>query len=242
MVPWLCFITSQKLRVHAKWKRNVSENKRSPVLQIRLSRCWRTVFRNGYGRASEQATPTDSAQLLHSTVRQTSYVGVLLRLYGRVHRSSGFEYCEMDTDSANMTIVSACLDKVIKPTMREQYHRGLKGFCTDTDTEPDAGCHCFPRTCCTQHANYNKRTTGLFKIEYEGNEMIGLCSKMYIVAKQKNKYPKNKVAAYHLLRRNRTFKKNSVLTSRGLSTNLSSVRKGSARALLKSLCLSFEVW
>jgi hypothetical protein len=39
----------------------------------------------------------------------------------------------------------------------------------------------FPRECCQKHAQFDKRVPGLFKTEYEGDEMIGLCSKTYIV-------------------------------------------------------------
>ena len=92
---------------------------------------------------------------------------------------SDFEYCEMDTDSAYMAISGSCLDEVIKPDMRNKYERGLKGFCTDDQIEADANFHWFPRTCCSKHAKFDKRTPGLFKLEYQGDELIGLCSKTY---------------------------------------------------------------
>ena len=98
---------------------------------------------------------------------------------------SDFEYCEMDTDSAYMAISGSSLENVIKPEMRVSFEKGLKGFCTDTDIEADAVHHWFPRTCCTKHAKFDKRTPGLFKLEYQGDEMIGLCSKTYIVRKTK---------------------------------------------------------
>ena len=98
---------------------------------------------------------------------------------------SDFEYCEMDTDSAYMAISGSSLSDVIKPEMRERYQLGLKGFCTDKDIEADDVYHWFPRTCCPKHAKFDKRTPGLFKLEYQGQEMIGLCSKTYIVRKTK---------------------------------------------------------
>lgn len=64
-----------------------------------------------------------------------------------------------------------------------KYQEGLTGFCNDNEVEADAQYHWFPRTCCTKHAKYDKRTPGLFKLEYQGDEMIGLCSKTYIVQK-----------------------------------------------------------
>jgi hypothetical protein len=96
-----------------------------------------------------------------------------------------FEYCEMDTDSAYMAISGSSLENVIKPNMKDKYQRGLKGFCTNLEIEADTGYHWFPRTCCREHASYDKRTPGLFKLEYQGDEMISLCSKTYIVRSMK---------------------------------------------------------
>jgi len=86
---------------------------------------------------------------------------------------------------------------VIKPGMTDCYQRALTGCCRD-DVDPQW----FPRTCCTKHAKYDKRTTGLFKVEYEGDVMIGLCSKTYIVQKIKTVPTSNtRMAAFRLLRR-----------------------------------------
>ena len=114
---------------------------------------------------------------------------------------SDFEYCEMDTDSAYMAISGSSLEEVIKPEIREQYEQGLNGFCIDDiDIDANAIHHWFPRTCCSKHAKYDKRTPGLFKLEYQGDEMIGLCSKTYIVCKTKVIRPSSKrMAALHIL-------------------------------------------
>ena len=118
-----------------------------------------------------------------------------------------FEYCEMDTDSAYMAISGSNLEDVIKPEMRTQYLQGMKGFCTDMDIEADAQHHWFPRTCCAKHAKYDKRTPGLFKLEYQGNEMIGLCSKTYIVRKTKMVKPTStRVSASGLLNKAKGWK------------------------------------
>ncbi|XP_071137847.1 uncharacterized protein [Mytilus edulis] len=110
---------------------------------------------------------------------------------------SDFQYCEMDTDSAYMALSGPDLVSVIKPHLLDTYQRALIGCCRD-DFEPDW----LPRTCCTKHAKYDKRTPGLFKVEYEGDVMIGLCSKTYIVQKSKLVYTSNtKMAAFRLLRR-----------------------------------------
>ena len=42
----------------------------------------------------------------------------------------------------------------------------LKGFCTNTHPKADNIYHWFPRSCCLIHKSYDKRTPGLFKIEY----------------------------------------------------------------------------
>ena len=89
-----------------------------------------------------------------------------------------FQYCEMDTDSAYMALSGPSLVSVVKPHMCDAYQRALTGSCRD-DLDPEW----FPRTCCSKHAKYDKRTPGLFKVEYEGDVMIGLCSKTYIVQK-----------------------------------------------------------
>ncbi len=64
---------------------------------------------------------------------------------------SDFEYCEMDTDSAYIAISGERVEYLIKPeTMREF---------------KDDKCNWFPRTDTIEHAKYDKRTPGLFKVE-----------------------------------------------------------------------------
>ena len=41
--------------------------------------------------------------------------------------------------------------------------------------------HWFPRECCKNHKAFGKREAGLFKLEAEGEEMIALCSKTYVL-------------------------------------------------------------
>lgn len=91
---------------------------------------------------------------------------------------SDFEFIEMDTDSAYFAISADNIDKLIKPQFEELYQSQLKNNCTDNDV----GVLWFPRRCCDKHRIYDKRTPGLFKLEFEGNEMIGLCSKTYAIS------------------------------------------------------------
>ena len=60
-----------------------------------------------------------------------------------------FEYCEMDTDSAYMALSGPDFLSVVKPDMKARYLEGLEGYCQK---------HWFPRTCCSTHAKYDRRT------------------------------------------------------------------------------------
>ena len=64
---------------------------------------------------------------------------------------SDFEYCEMDTDSAYIAISGERVEDLIKPEV----------MC-ELENEK---CNWFPRTDTVEHARYDKRTPGLFKIE-----------------------------------------------------------------------------
>ena len=95
-----------------------------------------------------------------------------------------FEYLEMDTDSAYLALSKSNLSELIKPDLREKYLKGIKEFCHQECIESDTNFHWFPRECCSNHLTLDKRTPGLFKIEFEGDEMIGLCSKTYTVSRE----------------------------------------------------------
>ncbi|KAK3109123.1 hypothetical protein FSP39_023489 [Pinctada imbricata] len=84
---------------------------------------------------------------------------------------------EMDTDSNYLCISGETMSDVIKPEMRQSYEHHLRGFCRD-----DASPLFLPRECCDKHKKFDRRVPGLFKTEYEGDRMIGLCSKTYVVA------------------------------------------------------------
>lgn len=115
---------------------------------------------------------------------------------------SDFQYCEMDTDSAYMALSGPNLKSVIKPNLLSEYELGLTGFCRDyPEVAADAEFHWFPRTCCDKHNKYDKRAPGLFKLEYEGDSMIGLSSKTYIVSKVKTNPVSNTVITAHALLR-----------------------------------------
>ena len=98
-----------------------------------------------------------------------------------------FQYCEMDTDSAYIALAGESIDDLVVD--RENYfrHRSewLPAECCDehhkdyvnarisghpwTPTEP----------CCLARQMFDKRTPGLFKVEWRGDGFVGLCSKTY---------------------------------------------------------------
>jgi hypothetical protein len=85
---------------------------------------------------------------------------------------SDFQYIEMDTDSAYMALTGD-FENIVKPELREEFKTDKYKW--------------FPRTDTEEHKKLDKRTPGLFKIEYEGDGMVALCSKTYYVWGDKNK-------------------------------------------------------
>ena len=81
-----------------------------------------------------------------------------------IHHSD-FEMCEMDTDSAYLAISGNTLDEIIKPEKRALYEREKNKW--------------FPREDTPAHKAFDKRTPGLFKVEWEGVGIVALCSKTY---------------------------------------------------------------
>ena len=71
--------------------------------------------------------------------------------------------CEMDTDSAYITISGDSVESLVKPELRGEFEQDK--------------CNWFPHT--REHKAYDKRTPGLFKVEWEGQGIVGLCSKTY---------------------------------------------------------------
>ena len=87
--------------------------------------------------------------------------------------TSDFQMCEMDTDSAYLALSKDNLKSVIKPEKRVQYEREK--------------CQWFPRDDTAENHAFDKRTPGLFKIEWEVEGIIALCSKTYFCFGDQNK-------------------------------------------------------
>jgi len=95
-----------------------------------------------------------------SKLRMNSFYYDLVDKY--IDRSN-FQYIEMDCDSAYMALTGN-LEYLIKPELRNKFEFDKV--------------NCFPRL---DNLSYNKRTPGLFKVEFEGIGAIALCCKAYYV-------------------------------------------------------------
>ena len=166
------------------------------------------------------------------------YYDFMLRFVSR----ENFQYCEMDTDSAYMALAGPSLESVIKPEMLDVYQSGLNDFHEgDPQIEADADLHWFPRTCCDKHAKYDKRTVGLFKLEWQGDCLIGLCSKTYIVARSKvAKTSSTQMAAYRLLRRAKNLKPKPKVKRTRMHTETKFSSKGISKRRVKAPLATFK--
>ena len=100
-----------------------------------------------------------------------------------------FQYCEMDTDSAYIALAGESIDDLVTPEHRKHYfkHRSewLPAECCDEHKEEYVNTRLAGRSwtatesCCIARKAFDKRTPGLFKVEWRGNGFIGLCSKTY---------------------------------------------------------------
>ena len=102
-----------------------------------------------------------------------------------------FELCEMDTDSFYLALGTDNLDDAVYPDMREQYfserHLWLPSESCDDEHHRRTYIACktnfypwLPQPCCENCLVFDKRTPGLFKVEWEGTELTALNSKCYI--------------------------------------------------------------
>jgi hypothetical protein len=112
-----------------------------------------------------------------------------------------FELCEMDTDSLYLALATPSLELAVKPAMKERFKAEYKQWfprqaCSLHEDDffnsimtPNPPSPFNPATCsdCATIAAYDKRTPGLFKLEFKGDIMISLCSKTYFCRGDYNK-------------------------------------------------------
>ena len=91
-----------------------------------------------------------------------------------------FECIEQDTDSQYIAISGDRIESLIKPEMQDQFKSILQDNCHDNYDANETNYLC--RTCCTDHANFDFRTPGLFKVDCESaRETLALQSKTYLL-------------------------------------------------------------
>ena len=87
-----------------------------------------------------------------------------------------FEYCQKDTDSAYMALSGPNLESCVPNHLKAEFLKEKHNW--------------FPRDDTPEHAAYDKRVCGLFKLEYEGTRMVSLCAKSYCVHNDKRDHSK----------------------------------------------------
>jgi hypothetical protein len=118
------------------------------------------------------------------TILQLSKLRVLKMYYNYldyyIHRSD-YQLIHMDTDAVYLALAGPNMDSVVKRNKKKEYRKIMYGNCNDTLFEADDE-HYTPRNCCDKHKTHDSLILGLFKKEWEGQELIALNSKMYVGA------------------------------------------------------------
>ena len=141
----------------------------------------------------------------------------------------------MDMDSLYLALSATHLGDVVKPDMRQSYYDNYdKWFPSEVcDRHKDnfvRGKGTLAPNCdsCKGKKLYEKRTPGLFKLEYEGLGMISLCSKTYHCFGDYNKTSTKGLTKHHNTLDKDTFME--VLTTQlpGGGTNVGFKTQGTA--------------
>ena len=74
-----------------------------------------------------------------------------------------FECIEQETESQYIAISGDSIESLIKPEMQHQFNNILQDNCHDNYDATETNYLCC--ICCTDHANFDFRTPGLFKVE-----------------------------------------------------------------------------
>ena len=85
-----------------------------------------------------------------------------------------FQMCEMNMDSVYIAISGDNEESSLKPELKAEFEQDK--------------CNWFPRTDTAEHKAYDKRTSGLLKVEWEGQGIVGLCSKTYYCFGKKDNF------------------------------------------------------
>ena len=118
-----------------------------------------------------------------------------------------FQYCEMDKDPAYIALAVESIDGLVKADRRAHYFRHssqwLPAECCD-EHEYDYVCARIAgrpwtatETCCFARKAFDKRTPGLFKVEWCGDGFVGLCSETYYCFGATDKYSTKGLSKRH---------------------------------------------
>ncbi|KAL8598698.1 hypothetical protein ACOMHN_033262 [Nucella lapillus] len=108
-----------------------------------------------------------------------------------------FQLCEMDTDSLYMALSKESLEKAVRPDLRLQFYQDWRNWfpaqaCDDHHEDfvntKRKGKDWTPHPCCVTRQKLDKRTPGLFKLEYKGDGIVALCSKTYYCFGESDKF------------------------------------------------------
>ena len=112
-----------------------------------------------------------------------------------------------DTDSAYLALAGESVDALVTPTLRDHYfrHRSewLPSECCDEHRDEYVRCRLVDRSwvgdgeCCKARRAFDKRTPGLFKVEWSGDGFVGLCSKTYYCFGTTDKYSTKGLSKRH---------------------------------------------
>ena len=117
-----------------------------------------------------------------------------------------YQYIEMDTDSAYVAIAGQSIEELVRPHLTsefyQEWHRWLPAEACPSHHYKFLevklkGESWNPEECCVKQKKFDKRTPGLFKIEWQGQGMIGLCSKTYFGWGDKNKCSTKGISKQH---------------------------------------------
>ena len=97
-------------------------------------------------------------------------------IFTRICDVNKFEELEMDIDSLYLALAERELEDCIRPEMRAEWQKLRSNDCVDNFTA-DAVAIFFPRTCCVEHKQHDKREPGVFKEEFRCSEILCLSSK-----------------------------------------------------------------
>ena len=113
----------------------------------------------------------------------------------------------MDTDSAYIALAGESIDDLVAPQHREHYFRNrsqwLPAECCDkhegdyVQTRIAGRSWTATESCCLARKAFDKRTPGLFKVEWRGDGFIGLCSKTYYCFGATDKYSTKGLSKRH---------------------------------------------